>query len=468
MRILRALAAQVTLLLCVVGLPMLLAATIGNPLHGLGSLREGQVTDAVVIDLLAGLAYLCWAQFVLAVLTELATALRHAGTPAARHLPRPGASRASSPANNISPTVSSSRRCCCSPRSPAPACPCACPQSGRLLRCRPSPPRGSSTSRASRRQHQARQPRQHTSSRRLRHGPTSYRRQAALPRTGIWPPHSSAPANTGSRYGISTRAAPKPTAPSWTRPTCCARAGPCCCRRPPKIPATATPTTQPPGSLNPVIVHPGDSFAGLAEADGIPDWPTLWPANEDRAEPNGQHFTNPAFVRPGWTVLLPADPISRPPARAAALQSPPTTPTTATTADAAHQIWPHVRPAESHQHDQPHLAHRIGPDVIEPCPRRHPNNSHRHRSGIGHPAAGPLPVAIARIERATPFRQHRSPRRSVGRDRQPARRALLGGASLRRRRPATSPAPGPGHRLAPAEAARHRTATRQPGRRQRN
>ena len=175
MRILRALAAQVTLLLCVVGLPLLLAATIGNPLHGLGSLREGQVTDAVVIDLLAGLAYLCWAQFVLAVLTELAAALRHAGTPAARHLPRPRrvpgvfasqqhlAHSLVVAALLLLPTLSSAslplRMPTVGPAASLPTVTASWQQ--HIPSVSPTAP--------------ARQPRQHTSARRLRHGPTSYR-----------------------------------------------------------------------------------------------------------------------------------------------------------------------------------------------------------------------------------------------------------------------------------------------------
>lgn len=82
LRLIRAGGAGLVLLVLIAGVPLLLASTIGNPLHGWDALRVGDISDAVLIDLLAALAYLFWAQFTIATLSEV---LAHA-----RRLPTPG------------------------------------------------------------------------------------------------------------------------------------------------------------------------------------------------------------------------------------------------------------------------------------------------------------------------------------------------------------------------------------------
>lgn len=326
---LRALAAQVTLLLCVLGLPLLLAATIGNPLHGLGSLREGQVTDAVVIDLLACLAYLCWAQFVLAVLTELAGAMRHARRPTGRQLPPP---------RRVPGVFAGQQHLAHSlvvaallllPALSSASVPLRMPTIG--------PPPALPTVTVSWQQHAPT-----VSSATTLAATTS---PVATPQTAsrtYLVPASGGPAtywdlattflgsgehweqiwhlNEGrTQADGAVMDSPNLLRPGWTVLLPATAADP----------TSAPPTTQPPGPLRPVIVHPGDSFAGLAEADGVTDWPTLWPANDDRGEPNGQHFTDPALIRPGWTVLLPGNPSQVAPHDPRPPQPPSTTPTPA-------------------------------------------------------------------------------------------------------------------------------------------
>ncbi len=67
------------------------------------------------------------------------------------------------------------------------------------------------------------------------------------------------------------------------------------------LPATPTPA----GATEAVQVHAGDTMSGLAAEHGVSDWTTAWPANDGRAEPGGQHLTNPNLIRPGWTIQLP-------------------------------------------------------------------------------------------------------------------------------------------------------------------
>ena len=85
MQLLRALAAVPVLLGLVVGVPLLLAHTIGNPLHGWADLKAGDINDGVIIDVLAAITYLAWAQFAVSVVVELVAAIRR--TPMTARLP---------------------------------------------------------------------------------------------------------------------------------------------------------------------------------------------------------------------------------------------------------------------------------------------------------------------------------------------------------------------------------------------
>src|SRR6476659_5518663 len=85
MRFLRAVGAALLLVLLLVGAPALLAATIGNPAGSWPDLLAGDVSDRVIIDILAAVAYLAWAQFTIATVVELVSAVRR--TPMPRPIP---------------------------------------------------------------------------------------------------------------------------------------------------------------------------------------------------------------------------------------------------------------------------------------------------------------------------------------------------------------------------------------------
>ena len=59
------------------------------------------------------------------------------------------------------------------------------------------------------------------------------------------------------------------------------------------------------------VVRPGDTLTSIAAADGLPSWHPLWQANANRPEPDGDRFTNPDLIRPGW-VLAETGPTRRP------------------------------------------------------------------------------------------------------------------------------------------------------------
>ncbi len=73
---LRGAAAAAVLVLILAGVPVLLTSLLGNPLQGWASLVAGDVSDDVVLDVLAAVAWAAWAAFTWAVAGEVLTLLR--------------------------------------------------------------------------------------------------------------------------------------------------------------------------------------------------------------------------------------------------------------------------------------------------------------------------------------------------------------------------------------------------------
>jgi nucleoid-associated protein YgaU len=55
-----------------------------------------------------------------------------------------------------------------------------------------------------------------------------------------------------------------------------------------------------------LVVQPGDTLSQLAADHDEPDWTRVWLTNADRAQPDGQRFTDPDHIEPGWEITLPA------------------------------------------------------------------------------------------------------------------------------------------------------------------
>jgi nucleoid-associated protein YgaU len=70
----------------------------------------------------------------------------------------------------------------------------------------------------------------------------------------------------------------------------------------------------PPADLD-VQVQPGDSLWAIAGREyGDPqEWPAIWGANRGQTEDNGETFTDPSIIDPGWELAVPTPP---PPATA--------------------------------------------------------------------------------------------------------------------------------------------------------
>jgi DNA-binding SARP family transcriptional activator len=58
-------------------------------------------------------------------------------------------------------------------------------------------------------------------------------------------------------------------------------------------------------STREVAVKPGDTLSGIASTNGIEQWQQLWRDNAGRHEPDGQRFDDPDLILPGWTISLP-------------------------------------------------------------------------------------------------------------------------------------------------------------------
>ncbi|TWP34454.1 LysM peptidoglycan-binding domain-containing protein [Leekyejoonella antrihumi] len=70
------------------------------------------------------------------------------------------------------------------------------------------------------------------------------------------------------------------------------------------LPATTSTSTSGPADTV-VTVREGDCLSTLAAAQGA-TWQALWAANADRDEPGGQRLANPNLIRPGWTLTVPS------------------------------------------------------------------------------------------------------------------------------------------------------------------
>lgn len=90
------------------------------------------------------------------------------------------------------------------------------------------------------------------------------------------------------------------------------------------------------GGAKDVRVQPGDTLWDIEErvTGSGANWNAGWEANKGRAEPGGEHFTDPNLIRPGWTLRIPAgeaatsQPVTHRPAPAGSGpdSAPPTTP----------------------------------------------------------------------------------------------------------------------------------------------
>jgi hypothetical protein len=295
MRRVRGASALIALLALSVGLPLALAATVGNPLHARASIAAGDMSDQDVIAIMAAVAYLAWATFAVALLVEVgetfAAAFGRRERRAVR-IPLLGAQQdlartliagvlllapavvsmvgpvtsafAAAPASAVTdPVPHATPGHAIAPDADRP------PTSGAKLSAEPSAIR-------------YRIPEQG--------GMRSYWALAEhyLGDGQRWPDIWQF--NEGRRQPDgSVMTSPQLLHRGWTV----------------LIPP---PVAAPPAAADDehdVTVHIGDTLSGLAAEDGVQDWATVWRENGGRVEPSGDRFTDPNLIKPGWTISIP-------------------------------------------------------------------------------------------------------------------------------------------------------------------
>lgn len=300
---LRSLAALLVLLALVVGVPAALAGTVGNPARALGDLMAGDVTDAVLIGVLAAVAWLAWAQFAFAAMVETFSAVRR--TPMPRRLPgvlggqQHLARTLVTAAFLIGPLSSSG---VVPPSAYAAVPPAPSPTAAVSVTALPGPaevgeavgddirPAGSAPA-------DAPAVPVMTVEIHVGHGPRTF---WDLAETHL---------GSGARWaeiwqlnegrvqpGGAVMSSPHRLLPGWTV----------------LLPAGAAADTTPTASTVPgpstdleVTVRAGDTLSELAAERGQPDWRRTWQANAGRTQPDGARFSRPDLIRPGWRITIP-------------------------------------------------------------------------------------------------------------------------------------------------------------------
>lgn len=296
---LRALGSLAGLTGLLAGVPLLLLATIGNPIPGLQDLIAGDVSDSAVIAVLAGVTWLYWAQFALAVVVETVSILVHAPIhrripgvlPSQQHVARAlvtavlvlipafGTLTGAAQAAQAS-TVTGSQPTATATLQPS--------EGHRPSAARTTQPKRNAASQAGSQQDQAKRPaRTHTVT---ADGPATYWDLAETYLgdgqrwSEIWHLNEGRHQSDGS-----VMTSPGLLRTGW------------------KVLIPAGPSSEaenPSPAADTVTVHSGDTLDSIAKDNGT-TWPTLWQDNNGRTQPNGDHFTDPDHIEPGWTIDVP-------------------------------------------------------------------------------------------------------------------------------------------------------------------
>jgi nucleoid-associated protein YgaU len=270
---LRAALAGLCLALLVAGIPASLAATVGNPTSGWSALLDGEVSDAVVTDALATVAYLAWAQFAIAVSVETISTLIHRPTP--RGIPPVFGSQhlahALVAAFLMTPSV-------------APATPTHTPPPAAAVVATVTVPVRATPPSAAAHQHPD------TVMRVVRRdGPGTYWNLAEtyLGNGQRWPDIWHL--NRGRHQDDGAiMTSPGLLRPGWTV----------------LIPAPATEASARPAD-EAVVVRRGDTLSEIAADHYLSGWSGLWHLNRGRAQPDGKRFTDPDHIEPWIASFFP-------------------------------------------------------------------------------------------------------------------------------------------------------------------
>jgi nucleoid-associated protein YgaU len=359
-RWLKALAALTALLAVIVGVPLVLAGIGGLPhalpsMHAIAdSLRSKDNTGAYFRIAGAAVVWIAWAIFTAATVKEVAASIRfHGPRPAA---PRTGLSRVG-PAALVAmiavlfaaaPVAGTAAQAHAAAAPAFPATPAAPARSGTAAQIAQTP-----TAPAPHTHAQAASP--PATHRAAPHHTYTVQRYDTVWRIA----EHHLPGNPAERYQDIARLNRDRIGPDYkiTPGTVLAMPADAYDLDPADSAATS--------AVRDVPVHLGDTLSGLAADHGIADWRSVWPLNDDLAEPGGDRYTDPDHIEPGWTVAMPAE--NRPVSPGA----------------------PHSMPAPPHRPAPPPAAHRVPPSP------RHSTDPAPPTPGEHGDAATPVAVAAA-------------------------------------------------------------------------
>jgi nucleoid-associated protein YgaU len=333
--------AAVVLLAAIIGLPLALAGTVGDPLRSWSSLRGGQLSDTDVTAILAAVFYLAWVSFVIPAVVELVLTMHARITRRPRRevrLPLLGAQQ------------DLARHLITAALLLLPAA------SATMVAAAPVPHLSAVQAAAATTPITADSGRHHPPDPNTHRTDHSAARRYVIPETGgmrsywalaehylgdgtRWPEIWHLNEGRVHTNGI-VADTPRRLFAGWTILLPPDPAPPSEHSDPP------SPTTVRPGDIrapaHTVTVQPGDTLSGLADADNL-SWQRVWQGNRDRTEPDHEQFTDPNLIQPGWTITMPTD---RSPAPSAVhnghrITAPPPAPTPAPSTSTAH-----VRPPQ--------------------------------------------------------------------------------------------------------------------------
>ena len=289
-RVMRVLASAVVSAVLVVGVPWLLTVTVGNPLDRLSDLLAGDVNDQVILSAIAAVVWLAWAQFAVAFVVELISALRR--TPMPRRIPgvfaaQQGLARALVNGAllllplTVSTVAPAAQAIAMVPAAPSPTVTGAATTAAPLPASRPQLPTQAITVTAD--------------------GARTWWDLSVehLGDGAQW--HQLWELNQGRVQDDGTMLSSDRTVlkPGWTVLVPA-----------PETTSAGTASGDPIGvtSAADIMVRPGDTLSELAAEHGAEDWTQLWQTNAGRAEPDGAQLTDPDYLEPGWTITIPTQP----------------------------------------------------------------------------------------------------------------------------------------------------------------
>jgi nucleoid-associated protein YgaU len=174
-----------------------------------------------------------------------------------------------------------------------------------------------------------------------------------------------------------------------------------------------------------VQVEPGDDLYSIEQrvtGDGN-NWHQGFDTNKDRAEPGGEHFTNPDLIKPGWTLDIPSTPSPATTTTPTPSVAPTTTPTPTTlpgTSETPAQSAPspaQPTPAQPTPSQVPSVPTRPAASAAAQHPERRasPRSSQSAEDTVVAFAGGGLLLAGVSLTALVMYRRRQFQRRSPGR-----------------------------------------------------